>query len=143
VGALHLLDAVLPTLLRQSAAGTPAHLSLVASVAGYRGLPNALAYGPTKAALINLAEVLYLDLHDRGHRRVADQPRLRRDAADRAEPVQDAGTDHARAGRAGHRRRLGGGRVRDPLPQALHPWLKALRPDATALLRAIRRAVRV
>ena len=66
VGALNLLDAVLPTLLRQSAAGAPAHLSLVASVAGYRGLPNALAYGPTKAALINLAEVLYLDLHARG-----------------------------------------------------------------------------
>jgi len=66
VGALNLLDAVLPTLLRQAAAGAPAHLSLVASVAGYRGLPNALAYGPTKAALINLAEVLYLDLHARG-----------------------------------------------------------------------------
>jgi len=66
VGALNLLDAVLPTLLRQAAAGQSAHLSLVASVAGYRGLPNALAYGPTKAALINLAEVLYLDLHARG-----------------------------------------------------------------------------
>ena len=66
VGALNLLDAVLPPLLRQAAAGQPAHLSLVASVAGYRGLPNALAYGPTKAALINLAEVLYLDLHRLG-----------------------------------------------------------------------------
>ena len=66
VGALHLLAAVLPALLRQAAAGTPAHLSLVASVAGYRGLPNALAYGPTKAALINLAEVLFLDLAPRG-----------------------------------------------------------------------------
>lgn len=66
VGALNLLDAVLPTLLRQAAAGAPAHLSLVSSVAGYRGLPNALAYGPTKAALINLAEVLYLDLAPRG-----------------------------------------------------------------------------
>jgi len=66
VGALNTLDAVLPTLLRQAAAGAPAHLSLVASVAGYRGLPMALAYGPTKAALINLAEVLYLDLAPQG-----------------------------------------------------------------------------
>jgi NAD(P)-dependent dehydrogenase (short-subunit alcohol dehydrogenase family) len=60
-GALHVLDAVLPSLL---AAG--GHLSLVASVAGYRGLPNSLGYGPTKAALIQLAETLHLDLADRG-----------------------------------------------------------------------------
>lgn len=62
VGALHLLDAVLPALLRQGSG----HLSLVSSVAGYRGLPNSLAYGPTKAALINLAQTLYLDLSERG-----------------------------------------------------------------------------
>jgi NAD(P)-dependent dehydrogenase (short-subunit alcohol dehydrogenase family) len=62
VGALHLLDAVLPQLLRQQAG----HISLVASVAGYRGLPNSLAYGPTKAALINLAQTLYLDLQPQG-----------------------------------------------------------------------------
>jgi NAD(P)-dependent dehydrogenase (short-subunit alcohol dehydrogenase family) len=62
VGALHLLDAVLPVLLKQGRG----HLSLVGSVAGYRGLPQALAYGPTKAAMINLAETLYLDLHPRG-----------------------------------------------------------------------------
>ena len=61
-GALRLLDAVLPQLRRQAAAGQGGHLSLMASVAGYRGLPKALAYGPTKAALINLAEVLYADL---------------------------------------------------------------------------------
>ncbi len=62
VGALYLLDAVLPVLLRQKAG----HLSLVSSVAGYRGLPNALAYGPTKAALISLAQTLYLDLQPQG-----------------------------------------------------------------------------
>ena len=62
VGALHLLDAVLPQLLLQKGG----HLSLVSSVAGYRGLPNSLAYGPTKAALINLAQTLYLDLQPRG-----------------------------------------------------------------------------
>lgn len=61
-GALYLLDAVLPAMLaRQSG-----HISLISSVAGYAGLPQSLAYGPTKAALINLAETLYLDLHDSG-----------------------------------------------------------------------------
>jgi NAD(P)-dependent dehydrogenase (short-subunit alcohol dehydrogenase family) len=66
VGALNLLAAVLPQLMRQAEAGQPGHLSLVSSVTGYRGLPTALGYGPTKAALINLAETLYLDLHAKG-----------------------------------------------------------------------------
>jgi short-subunit dehydrogenase len=60
LGALYLLDAVLPHFLaRQSG-----HISLVSSVAGYAGLPKSMAYGPTKAALINLAETLYLDLNE-------------------------------------------------------------------------------
>lgn len=53
---------VLPPML---ARGTGA-VSLVGSVAGYTGLPRSLVYGPTKAALINFCEALYLDLHPRG-----------------------------------------------------------------------------
>jgi len=65
-GALLLLDALLPQLLAQARAGQGGHISLVSSVAGYRGLPKSLAYGPTKAALINLAETLHLDLSPLG-----------------------------------------------------------------------------
>jgi NAD(P)-dependent dehydrogenase (short-subunit alcohol dehydrogenase family) len=61
-GVFNCLDAVLPVLLRQGAGG----IGIVASVAGYGGLPKALAYGATKAALINLAESLFLDLRPRG-----------------------------------------------------------------------------
>lgn len=56
------LAALLPLLIEQRSGG----IALVASVAGYSGLPQALAYGPTKAAMINLAESLYLDLHPLG-----------------------------------------------------------------------------
>lgn len=65
-GALHVLVAVLPALRVAAQAGRTPHLSLVASVAGWRGLPQSLAYGPTKAALINLAETLFLDLRPQG-----------------------------------------------------------------------------
>jgi len=62
LGALYLLDAVLPYFLRRGGG----HIGLISSVAGYGGLPKSLAYGPTKAALINLAETLYLDLQPKG-----------------------------------------------------------------------------
>lgn len=61
-GALQVIHAVLPGMLaRQSG-----HISVLSSVAGWRGLPNGLAYGPTKAALTHLAETLYMDLQDQG-----------------------------------------------------------------------------
>ncbi|MGE5625045.1 MAG: SDR family NAD(P)-dependent oxidoreductase [Bacillota bacterium] len=52
LGVVNSMDALLPS-MRERKSG---HMVLVASVAGYRGLPLASAYGPTKAALINLAE---------------------------------------------------------------------------------------
>lgn len=61
-GPLNCLNAVLPLLLEQGQGG----IGIVASVAGLSGLPQALIYGPTKAALINLCESLYLDLHQCG-----------------------------------------------------------------------------
>jgi NADP-dependent 3-hydroxy acid dehydrogenase YdfG len=61
-GMLRVLDAVLPLFLQQG----HGHISLVSSVAGWRGLPNGLAYGPTKAAVTHVAETLYMDLQDKG-----------------------------------------------------------------------------
>lgn len=62
VGALRVLAAVLPELLPEQ----HGHICLISSVAGFRGLPQSLAYGPTKAALIHLAEALYYDLSSHG-----------------------------------------------------------------------------
>ena len=62
MGAYHMLPVVLPDLLARGSGS----VALVSSVAGYRGLPNSLCYGPTKAAMINLAETLYLDLAPKG-----------------------------------------------------------------------------
>ena len=61
-GLLRVLDAVLPMFLQQGAG----HISVVSSVAGWRGLPKGLAYGPTKAAVTHVAETLYMDLQDKG-----------------------------------------------------------------------------
>lgn len=62
VGTMSGTAAVLPTLLAQGHGA----IALVGSVAGYGGLPKAVVYGPSKAALINFAEVLHLDLAPRG-----------------------------------------------------------------------------
>jgi NAD(P)-dependent dehydrogenase (short-subunit alcohol dehydrogenase family) len=137
VGALNVTAAILPTLLEQRAG----HLSLVSSVAGYRGLPNAIAYGPTKAALINLAETLYLDLAPRGigvsviNPGFVETPLTAQNAF--AMPAlispEQAALDIADGWAAG--------RFEIHFPKRFTLWLKALRllPDSL-YFRAIRRA---
>ncbi len=62
LGAVNVVGAVLPAMIARGRG----HISLVSSVAGFRGLPKGLAYGPTKAALTHLGETMYLDLAPRG-----------------------------------------------------------------------------
>lgn len=62
LGAYYLAEVMMPQFDQNGAGG----ICLVASAAGFTGLPQALAYGPGKAAMINLAEILYTDLSPRG-----------------------------------------------------------------------------
>ncbi len=62
LGVMDAVAAVVPQMLRQREGA----IAIVGGLAGYRGLPRALAYGPSKAALINFAETLYLDLAPHG-----------------------------------------------------------------------------
>jgi short-subunit dehydrogenase len=62
MGTVHTLEAVVPTMLAQRRG----RIVGTASVAGYRGIPGAEAYGATKAALLNLFESLRGSLAPRG-----------------------------------------------------------------------------
>ncbi len=62
MGVMNALNVLLPDMIKRGAG----HIAIVASVAGYRGLPKSLAYGPTKAALINVAETLRSELAPHG-----------------------------------------------------------------------------
>ncbi|MCP4595508.1 MAG: SDR family NAD(P)-dependent oxidoreductase [Neptuniibacter sp.] len=57
-GTINCIDPVLKRFIKRNSG----QLAVMASVAGYRGLPTAAAYGASKAALINLCEALRLDL---------------------------------------------------------------------------------
>ena len=61
-GILYCLDSLLPAMTARKSG----HIAFMASVAGYRGLPRSAAYGPTKAAVQNLAESMYFDLAPKG-----------------------------------------------------------------------------
>lgn len=61
------VNVVLPVIEAMKARGQ-GQIAIVASVAGYRGLPTSAAYGATKAGLINMAEALKFDLDRAGIR---------------------------------------------------------------------------
>jgi NAD(P)-dependent dehydrogenase (short-subunit alcohol dehydrogenase family) len=62
IGTATALAAVMPAMIARGAG----QLAIVSSVAGYRGLPRAIAYSATKAALIAMAESLKFDLDRAG-----------------------------------------------------------------------------
>ncbi|TVR96748.1 MAG: SDR family NAD(P)-dependent oxidoreductase [Rhodospirillales bacterium] len=66
MGTVHGIAALLPRFIGRRSG----HIAVVASVAGYRGLPTSAAYGATKAALINMCEALKPEL-DRAGVRIA------------------------------------------------------------------------
>ena len=57
-GITNALEVLMPAMIARK----EGHIAMVASVAGYRGLPKAAGYAPSKAAVISLAEALRFDL---------------------------------------------------------------------------------
>ena len=57
-GVINCLSVILPRMIERK----KGHIAIMSSVAGYRGLPNSVAYSPTKAALINLVEIMRSEL---------------------------------------------------------------------------------
>ena len=62
LGVVNCVEALLPHMTRQQRG----HIAMTSSVAGYRGLPKSCHYGPTKAAIYNLAETLGIELKSQG-----------------------------------------------------------------------------
>jgi NAD(P)-dependent dehydrogenase (short-subunit alcohol dehydrogenase family) len=62
LGVAHMLAPVLPVM----AARRMGHIHIVSSATGFGGMPTASAYGASKAALINMAECLKIELDRHG-----------------------------------------------------------------------------
>lgn len=62
MGAMRVLGEVVPRMV----GAARGDITLIGSLAGYRGLPAAIGYGASKAALVSLAETMRHDLKDTG-----------------------------------------------------------------------------
>ena len=62
IGAMHVMGHVVPAMVAKGSGD----ITLIGSLAGYRGLPKSIGYSASKAALVSLAETLRFDLKDTG-----------------------------------------------------------------------------
>ncbi|MCK8464658.1 SDR family NAD(P)-dependent oxidoreductase [Aliiroseovarius sp. S1339] len=62
IGAMHVMGEVVPALTKNGRGD----ITLIGSLAGYRGLPASIGYSASKAAIVSLAETMRFDLKDTG-----------------------------------------------------------------------------
>jgi short-subunit dehydrogenase len=138
-GTVSCLTALMPAYL----AARRGHIAVVSSVAGYRGLPYAAAYGASKAALINMCESLEPELAAHGVRLSLVNPGFVRtpltDQNSFSMPFLMEVDDAARSMRRG----LASGRFEITFPKRFTWLVKGLRLLPIALyLRLTRRLLR-
>ncbi|MBE9609330.1 SDR family NAD(P)-dependent oxidoreductase [Chitinilyticum piscinae] len=131
------LATIMPVLL----ANQSGRLVLLASPSGYFGMPEAINYGPHKAALINLAEILHVDLAQKGIAVhlvnpgfVATRLTARNDFAMPALQTPQQAADAIVAG-------LARGEFETHFPRRFTLWLKLLRLLPFALRRPLLRRI--